>query len=237
MSRNSTTDPGFIVAIDKKTGTQLWRRERAPQPGWGTPIAVQVGDHVEIIVSSSGKVEAFNPDTGDVLWTCDGNTVEVIPTPAVGHGLLFVTSGRAGPTLAVRPGGTGDVTATHIVWSSLKGSPFVPSPLVLGDHLYTINDMASVASCFNAKSGEFVGQERLGEPLREGFSASPVAVGGKVFFTNDDGDTFVLSPAPDFKLLHVNRIGEQTLASPALVDGRWYIRTAAHLWAIGTPPR
>jgi len=237
MSRNSTTDPGFIVAIDKRTGKQLWRREREPQPGWGTPIAVQVGDHVEIIVSSSRKVEAFNPDTGDVLWTCDGNTVEVIPTPAVGHGLLFVTSGRAGPTLAVRPGGRGDVTSTHVVWSTPKGSPFVPSPLVLGDYLYTINDMASVASCFNAKSGDLIGQERLGEPLREGFSASPVAVGGKVFFTNDQGDTFVLGPAPDFKLLHVNRIGEQTLASPALVDGRWYIRTAAHLFAIGTPPR
>ncbi len=237
MSRSSTTDPGFIVAIDKKTGKQLWKRERTPQPGWGTPIAIQVGDRVEIIVSSSRKVEAYNPDTGDVLWTCLGNTMEVIPTPAVGHGLLFVTSGRAGPTLAVRPGGSGDVTATHVVWSTPKGSPFVPSPLVLGDFLYTINDMASVASCFNAKTGELVGQERLGEARREGFSASPLAVGGKVFFTNDDGETFVLSPAPDFKLLHVNRIGEQTLASPALVDGRWYIRTASHLWAIGTPLR
>jgi outer membrane protein assembly factor BamB/peroxiredoxin len=233
MDRSIPTDPGFIVAIDKETGKQLWRRERTPQPGWGTPIAIQVGDHVEIIVSSSRKIEAYNPDTGDVLWTCLGNTVEVIPTPAVGHGLLFVTSGRAGPTLAVRPGGTGDVTATHVAWSTPKGSPFVPSPLVFGDYLYTINDMASIASCFNAQTGELVGQERLGEARSEGFSASPVAVGGKVFFTNDDGETFVLSPAPEFKLLHVNRIGEQTLASPALVDGRWYIRTASHLWAIG----
>jgi outer membrane protein assembly factor BamB len=237
MSRSSTTDPGFIVAIDKKTGKQLWRRERTSQPGWGTPIAVQVGDHVEIVVSSSRKIEAYNPDTGDVLWTCLGNTVEVIPTPAVAHGLLFVTSGRAGPTLAVRPGGTGDVTATHVAWSTPKGSPFVPSPLVLGDYLYTVNDMASIASCFTAKTGELIRQERLGEPQREGFSASPVAVGGKVFFTNDEGDTFVLSPAPEFALLHVNRIGEQTLASPALVDGRWYIRTASHLWAVGTRSR
>jgi outer membrane protein assembly factor BamB len=105
------------------------------------------------------------------------------------------------------------------------------------DYLYTINDMASIASCFNAKTGELITQTRLGEPQKEGFSASPLAVGGKVFFTNDEGDTFVLSPAPDFKLLHVNRIGEQTLASPALVDGRWCIRTASHLWAIGTPAR
>jgi outer membrane protein assembly factor BamB len=235
MSRDVTTDPGFIVAIDKKTGKELWRRPRNPQPGWGTPVAIQAGDRVEIIVSSSRRIEAYNPETGDVLWTCGGNTMEVIPTPVVGHGLVFCTSGRAGPTLAVRPGGTGDVTATHVAWSTPKGSPFVPSPLLLGDYLYTINDMASVASSFSAKTGELIGQLRLGEPQREGFSASPVAVGGKVFFTNDEGDTFVLSQAPDFKLLHVNRIGERTLASPALVDGRWYIRTQAHLFCIGSP--
>jgi outer membrane protein assembly factor BamB len=168
------------------------------------------------------------------MGNAGGNTVEVIPTPAVAHGMVFATSGRAGPTLAVRPGGSGDVTSTHVVWSTPKGSPFVPSPLVLGDYLYTINDMVSVASCHNAKTGELIGQLRLGEAQRESFSASPVAVGGRIFFTNDDGDTFVLSPAPDFKLLHVNRIGEKTLASPALVDGKWYIRTQDHLVCVGT---
>jgi outer membrane protein assembly factor BamB len=126
------------------------------------------------------------------------------------------------------------VTASNVVWTSPKGSPFVPSPLLVGDYLYTINDMVSVASSFNAKTGELIGQIRLGEPQREGFSASPVAVGGKIFFTNDDGDSFVLSQAPEFTLLHVNRIGERTLASPALVDGRWYIRTQEHLFCIGT---
>ena len=126
------------------------------------------------------------------------------------------------------------VTATHVVWSTPKGSSFVPSPLLLGDYLYTINDMVSVASSHNAKTGEPLGQLRLGEAQREGFSASPVSVGGKIYFTNDEGETFVLSPAPDFKLLHVNRLGERTLASPALVDGRWYFRTQDHLLCIGT---
>jgi outer membrane protein assembly factor BamB len=120
-----------------------------------------------------------------------------------------------------------------VAWSTPKGSSFVPSPLVVGDYLYTINDMASVVSSHNARTGELIGQLRLGEPQREGFSASPVAVGGKIFFTNDEGDTFALSPAPDFKLLHVNRLGERTLASPALVDGRWYFRTQDHLICIG----
>ena len=145
--------------------------------------------------------------------------VEVVPTPVAGHGLIYCASGRAGPTLAVRPGGSGDVTSSNVVWTSPKGSPFVPSPLLLGDYLYTINDMVSVASSFNAKTGELIGQLRLGEPQREGFSASPVAVGGKIFFTNDEGDTFVLSQAPEFKLLQVNRIGGRFVSAVVLLVG------------------
>jgi outer membrane protein assembly factor BamB len=225
--------PGFIVALDKKTGRQLWRKDRAPRPGWGSPIAIQAGGRVEVIVSSGRAIDAYDPDTGEVLWTCKGNMPETIPMPVVGHGLVYCSSGRAGPTLAVRPGGKGDVTESGIAWSSPKGSPFVPSPLLLGDYLYTINDMVSIASCHNARTGEIVGQLRLGEAKRESFSASPVSVEGKIYFTNDDGETFVLSPGPDFKLLHVNQIGEQMLASPALVDGRWYFRTAGHLLCIG----
>lgn len=233
MDRSVATPPGFIVAIDKATGRELWRQNRDPQPGWGTPIAITVGDRTEIIVSGSRRISAYDPGTGKVFWSCTGNTVEVVPTPVVALGMVFACSGRAGPTIAVRPGGSGDVTATHVVWSTPKGSSFVPSPLVVGDYLYTINDMASVVSSHNARTGELIGQLRLGEPQREGFSASPVAVGGKIFFTNDEGDTFALSPAPDFKLLHVNRLGERTLASPALVDGRWYFRTQDHLICIG----
>jgi outer membrane protein assembly factor BamB len=96
-----------------------------------------------------------------------------------------------------------------------------------------VNDMASIVTCFEAATGKVMWQGRLGVAQREGFSASPVAVDGKVFFTNDDGETFVLRAGPKFELLHVNQIGEPTLASPALVDGRWYIRTERNLVAIG----
>lgn len=233
MGRDTVTDPGFMVALDTKTGKERWRKTRTPRPGWGTPIVIRAGDRDELIVSSSRQIEAFDPTTGAELWFSTGNMVEVIPMPVVGHGLVYAVSGRAGPTFAVRPGGSGDVTATRVVWSTPKGSSFVPSPLLVGDYLYTVNDMAAIVTCHAAKTGEVTGQLRLGEAKREGFSASPVFVGGRVFFTNDDGETFVLNPAPDFKLLHVNRLNEQTLASPALVDGRWYIRTAGHLIAIG----
>jgi outer membrane protein assembly factor BamB len=223
----------FIAAFEARTGRPLWRTRRDASVGWGTPIAVRVGDHDEIIVNSQQRVHAYDPDTGRELWRCNGSLYEVIPTPVVGYGMVFCSSGRAGPTLAIRPGGRGDVTNTHLVWSSPRGSPFVPSPILYGEHLYLVNDMASIVTCLDARTGRLVWQGRLGVARREGFSASPVAVDGKVFFTNDDGETFVLRAGPTFQLLHVNAIGEETLASPALVDGRWYIRTARNLYAIG----
>lgn len=223
----------FIAAFDTRTGQQVWRTARNASVGWGTPIAVRVGDHDEIIVNGQGSVRAYDPERGTERWRCNGTTFEVIPTPVVGYGMVFCASGRAGPTLAIRPGGSGDVTATHLAWSTPRGSPFVPSPVLYGEHLYTINDMASIVTNFDAVTGKLLWQGRLGVANREGFSASPVAVDGKVYFTNDDGETFVLRAGPKFELLHVNRIGERTLASPALVSGRWYIRTEGHLLAIG----
>ncbi|MEM1250180.1 MAG: PQQ-binding-like beta-propeller repeat protein [Acidobacteriota bacterium] len=223
----------FIAAFDKSTGEQRWRTAREAKVGWNSPVAVRVGDHDEIVMSGQQKVTGYDPKTGEELWFATGNTFETIPTPVVAHGLIFCSSGRAGPTLAIRPGGRGDVTETHIVWSSPKGSPFVPAPIVVGDHLFMVNDMASIATVYEARTGEVVWQERLGEARRESFSAAPVAFDGKVFFTNDDGDTFVLRAEPPFEVLHVNSLDEQVIASPALVDGVWYLRTATRLYALG----
>ena len=223
---------GFVAAFDRKTGKTLWRVERNESVGWGTPVAIRAGGRDEIIVHSQYKVYSYDPASGKQLWTCDGPTMEVVPTPVAGHGLVFCSSGRAGPTFAIRPGGSGDVTGTHIAWSTQRGSPFIPSPLLLGEYLYTVNDMASIGTCFEAKTGKTMWQGRMGEAARESFSVSPVAVGGKVFFTNDQGETFVLKAGPEFQVLHVNRFNERTLASPALVDGRWYWRTSRRLLAI-----
>ncbi len=222
----------FVGAFDKKTGKPSWMTPRRETVGWGTAVVINTGERDELVVSSQHRVAAYDPETGKELWTVRGNTYEVIPTPVVGHGLVFASSGRAGPTIAIRPGGSGDVTSTHVAWSSPRGSPFVPSGIVVGDLLYLINDMQSILTVYDAVSGKLAYQDRLGTAVREGFSASPVHVNGKIFFTNDDGQTFVVEAGKTFKLLHVNELGEQTLASPALVDGTWYWRTARSLRAI-----
>jgi outer membrane protein assembly factor BamB len=223
----------FVAALDTASGKTLWRTQRSGSVGWSTPIALRAFDHDEIIVSSQQRVQAYDPATGRELWSCAGNLFEVIPTPVVGHGMVFCSSGRAGPTLAIKPGGAGDVTKTHVAWQSPRGSPFVPSALLYGDILYLVNDMQSIATALRASTGESLWQGRLGVATREGFSASPVGVDGKVFFTNDDGETFVVRAGPKFELLRVNPLNAKVLASPALVGGRWYFRTERHLLAIG----
>ena len=222
----------FVGAVDAATGKTLWMTARRETIGWGTPVVISTGERDELIVSSQGRVTAYDPMTGRELWLVRGNTYEVIPTPVVGQGLIFASSGRAGPTFAIRPGGSGDVSTTHVAWSTNRGSPFVPSGILVGDLLYLVNDMQSILTVLEAKTGTLVYQSRLGVAMREGFSASPVAVNGKVFFTNDDGQTFVVQAGRQFKLLRTNDFNEQTLASPALVDGTWYWRTSEALYAI-----
>jgi outer membrane protein assembly factor BamB len=228
----TSTLRSFVAAFDTRTGDVVWKTDREESVGWGTPVVVAAGGRDELVVSSQRRVYAYDPQTGAQLWTVRGNTFEVIPTPVVGHGLVFCSSGRAGPTLAIRPGGRGDVTDTHVAWSSPRGSPFVPSAIVHGDLLYMINDMQSILTVLDARTGTGVYQERLGEAIREGFSSSPVAVGDKIFFTNDLGQTFVVQAGRTFKLLRVNELHAQVLASPALVDGTWYWRTDRSLLAV-----
>ena len=223
---------GFIAAFDAKTGERRWWTKRAEPVGWGTPIAIRAGARDEIIISSFRAVYAYNPDNGEVLWKVGHTSVEVIPTPVVGHGLVFASFGRQGPTLAIRPGGSGDVTSTHVAWQAVKGAPYVPSTLVYGDELYMVNDQTSVLTAYEAKSGAVLWQQRLGDGSTT-FSASPVASDGKVFFTNEEGETFVVKAGKTFELLHVNKVNEPMLASPAMVDGTWYFRTPFNLMAVG----
>ena len=231
--QGSSNLASFVAAFDIKTGETIWWKDRVEKTGWGTPVVISTGTRDELIVSSQRRIYSYDPDTGAEFWRVLGNMTEVIPTPVVGHGFVFCSSGRAGPTFAIRPGGSGDVTTTHVAWSTPRGSPFVPSSLIHGDLLYQINDMQSILTVFHAKTGELAYQERLGVAMREGFSASPVAIGNLIYFTNDDGQTFVVEAGPTFKLRRVNELHARVIASPALVGGMWYWRTDKELLAIG----
>ncbi len=230
--KGSSDQQAFVGAFDAKTGKTIWETPRTETVGWGTPVVINTGTRDELIVNSQRRVAAYDPASGKELWTVRGMTFEVIPTPVVGDGLVFTSSGRAGPTLAIKPGGSGDVTDTHVVWRTPKGSPFVPSGVVHNGLLYLVNDMQSILTVYETKSGELVYQGRMGVAQREGFSASPVVVNNELYFTNDEGETFVVKAGREFNLMHTNSLGERTLASPALVDGIWYWRTAGHLVAI-----
>ncbi|MGE0463286.1 MAG: PQQ-binding-like beta-propeller repeat protein, partial [Vicinamibacterales bacterium] len=173
QDQNPTTNQtAFVAAFDKATGRTLWQTPRTETVGWGTPVVIDAGARDELVVSGQRRVASYDPDTGRELWTVRGMTFEVIPTPVVAHGLVFASSGRAGPTFAIRPGGSGDVTRTHVAWSTPKGSPFVPSGIVVDDLLYLVNDMQSILTVYEAPTGTLVYQGRLGVAQREGFSAS-----------------------------------------------------------------
>ena len=221
---------GFIAALDAKTGARRWWTNRTETTGWGTPIAIRAAGRDEIVVSSFRGIYGYHPDNGEVLWKVTHGALEVIPTPVVGHGLVLASFGR-GPTFAIRPGGSGDVTSTHVAWQTPKGGPYVPSTLVYGDELYMVNDQNGTVTAHEVKSGAVLWQGRLGQGYP--FTSSPVGVDGKVFFTNEEGETFVLKAGKTFELLHVNKVNEPVLASPAMVDGSWYFRTPFHLMAVG----
>ena len=220
-----------FVALDKRTGKLLWKQPRAKAMTWSTPVIVRVGDHDEIVFAGGATVKGYDPATGKELWSLAGPTVEVVPTIVIGPDMLYSVSGRNGPTLALRPGGSGDVTQTHLVWRAVRGGPHVPSPLLLGGRLYTINDNG-VAQCLDAATGKMIWHERIDDL----FSASPVEAGGLLYFPSESGITYVLRASDKFEVMATNDLGAGILASPAVVKNRMILRTQDELVCIGSVP-
>ena len=215
------------VALDKKTGEKRWSFEDPPALGWGMAIPLHIGDRDELLWAGSGRVVSFDPSSGKELWSLRGTTGEVVPSILYGNGLLYSSSGRNGPTLAIRPGETGDVTGTHLVWKTKRGGPHVPTPVVVDDLYYITND-TGIATCIDALTGEVAYQKRL----KHKFTSSPLAADGKVYMTNERGVTYVIRQGREFEILAVNSIDEPVLASMAVLDGRIYLRGKQHLFAI-----
>lgn len=234
FSCDGAVDP-FVVALDRRTGEVRWKtprhNEAVPKKfSFSTPLIITNAGQAELISPGSGGTYAYDPATGRELWRVStGNGFSVVPRPVFAHGLLFVSTDYDFPKLfAIRPGGQGDVTATHLAWQIGRGAPSTPSPLVVGDELYFVSD-AGIATCADAKTGKVHWNERLGG----GFSASPVYADGKIYFQNEEGVGCVLKAGKTFDLLAKNELGERTLASYAVDDGTLFIRGAEHLFRIG----
>jgi outer membrane protein assembly factor BamB len=229
----------FIAAYDIKTGKQVWKTMRDELPSWGTPSVYEGKTRAELVTNGTKAVRGYDPLTGKELWRLSPNSEITTPTPIFGHGLIYVMSGYRPiqPIYAIRPGASGDITlkegkdsSEFIAWSKPRGGPYMPTPIVYGDLLYTCSNNGVVAA-YDAKTGERVYQQRLAE--RGGaFTASPIAADGKLYMASEDGEVFVFKAGPKHELLSVNPMGEVMMATPAASDGVIYIRGLNHLFAV-----
>lgn len=235
-----TDDPSYVLRIDKSSGKTVWKVERPTNAimespdAYTTPALLRYGNTTEIVVTGGDVVTGHDPATGKELWRSNGLNPQNIPSyrivasPVVVGGLIIAPS-RERPMLALKPGGRGDVTTTHRVWSFDLG-PDVPTPVSDGTLLYVVRDNG-VVHALNLQSGAIVwGPERL----RPGtYSASPILADGRIYVTSEDGVTSVFKAGPKFELLAENAVDEYTLSSLAISQGQIFLRTDKHLYAIG----
>lgn len=232
----------FIAAFDLKTGAEQWRtsRDEDSSSSFGTPVVFEDGGRSMLIANGGRRARGYDPANGKEIWSLAAPASIVTPTPVIGHGLIFVMSGDTGyqPIFAIRPSATGDITLKpeqetndFVVWSTTRGGSFTPTPIVYGDYLYSIN-VSGIVGCYDARTGERKYLGRL-EHLGDGFSSSPVAADGRLYFASEDGDVFVVKAGPSFEVVARNPMGEVILASPAISGGMIFIRTLHHLVAAG----
>ena len=224
-------DQAYVVALDTKTGTPRWKtsRRRPWSQAYSTPLVVRSGDRDLLISVGAFRTVAYDPLTGGEVWQVSyGDGFSNVPRPVAGHGLVYLATGFQQPSLmAVRLGGAGDVTKTHVAWTLSRGAPHTPSPVLAGDELYVVTD-TGVASCVDARTGRVLWQQRM----TGNFSASPVAADGRVYFQSEEGETTVIAAGPVFRRLAVNALDGAMLASLAVSGGAIFIRTDTHLYRI-----
>ncbi len=240
------SDEQFIIALDKKTGKTVWRKERSidfkdlgpdgkpkaegdMRKCFATPHVMMMDGKPLLISQGANATYGYDPLTGAEHWRVEERTSHSGGTrPVIGHGLIFFPSGWSqGQVLAVKPGGHGDVTASHIVWRVKKSVPKKPSLLLEGELIYMIDD-GGVASCLEAKTGEMVWSERIGGNC----STSPIIAGGKIYFFNEQGKTAVVALGREFKKLAENTLADGFLASPAVTDNALLLRSKTDLYRI-----
>jgi outer membrane protein assembly factor BamB len=232
-------DP-FIAAFSLQDGKELWRTPRNDVPTWSTPTIYKSADRLLLIANGFREAAGYDAKTGKRLWNLSGGGDIPVPTPVVGNDLIFLTSahGQMAPIFAIRLTAAGDISLKglvrvneHIAWSEARAGSYMQTPLVYGDYLYICIDNG-VLSCYEAKTGKRRYQARMGTG-GTGFTASGVAADGKLYYTSEEGDVYVVQAGPKFELLATNSLGEVCMATPAISEGALYFRTKGHVVAIG----
>ena len=230
---NASVESESIVALDKLTGKEKWRAKNIRE-AFNTPVLVTGKDSkTELVVGMPGKVLAFDPATGDELWSCANDiTWYIVPSVVAHEGVVWSIGGRSGiAAVAVRAGGRGDVTKTHRLWTSKKGCN-VSSPIIHEGHLYWMNDN-EIAFCAEAKTGDIIYEERVARA--DQVWASPVLADGKLYYVNRQGDTIVLAASPKYERLAVNNLRDGSIfnASPAIAGNQMFLRSDRFLYCVG----
>jgi outer membrane protein assembly factor BamB len=229
---NASVESGSLVALDKMTGDEVWKTGGIAS-AWNTPLLVEGQSRKELIVSTEGRLKSFDPESGKPLWDADGVHRYVCPS-VVADGQTVFAIGGGHTSLAVRLGGSGDVTESHGMWRQTKGSN-VGSPVYHDGHLYWASDGGGLMCCQNAQTGEFVYQERL-EPGPGNIWSSPVLADGKLYIVSQHDGTYVVAAQPKFELITHNKFSDddsRTNASPAVHNGQLLLRTDKRLYCIG----
>jgi outer membrane protein assembly factor BamB len=241
----------FMVALHKETGKTVWQREDPPIEAQGRtdgfrgnsfqvngsfsrPIVIRVQDRDELIMSYASYLVGMEPQTGRELWRSSGLNPLVYTSPIYGDGVVVAMGGFTGTTIAVKPGGSGDVTETHQLWQTVRTKNRLGSGVIYDGHVYILNT-DGVAECLDLKTGKVIYEERLRGtgPVTESWS-SMTLVGDRIYISNRASDTIVLRAAPQFEVLSVNPLHDgNTNSSPAFSEGEIWIRTDKHLWCIG----
>ena len=235
-----TDDASYVMRIDKKTGKTLWKVDRPTNAirespdSYTTPALLRYGKTTEIVITGGDCVTGHDSATGKELWRANGlnpdnnPSFRIVASPIVFDDIIYAPT-RIKPLLALKAGGRGDITSSHVLWSTGNG-PDVPTPVTDGKYFYVVNDRG-IMFCLDAKTGAEVYVQQRIKPGT--YSSSPVLADGKIYITNEDGLTTVVAAGPKFEVLAENPLNDYVLSSPAISDGQIFIRTAAHLYAIG----
>jgi outer membrane protein assembly factor BamB len=223
-------DVQYVAGIDKATGKTRWKRSREGAQAYTTPLLLRLPEGDQVVSPGAFRAIAYEPRTGKEIWHVKyGQGFSNVPRPVYGHGMVFICTGFHQPSLlAVRPDGRGDVTKSHVVWTLNRGVPLTPSPLLVGDEMYLIND-SGIASCIDAKTGEERWRARIGG----NHSASPIYADGRIYFLSEEGESVVIAPGRQFQILARNQLDAETLASMSIARGSIFIRSQTHLYRLG----